>query len=48
MPGIAIKNAANDILSFVNASPTPFHAVKGVKDRLEAAGFAEIKVRHIF
>jgi aspartyl aminopeptidase len=39
-----IKVAANDFLDFVNASPTPFHAVKSVKERLSKAGFKEIKV----
>ncbi|KAK5266581.1 hypothetical protein LTR40_014427, partial [Exophiala xenobiotica] len=38
-----IKVAANDFLDFVNASPTPFHAVKSVKERLSKAGFKEIK-----
>ncbi|KAH8710210.1 peptidase M18 [Phaeosphaeriaceae sp. PMI808] len=37
--------AANDFLSFVNDSPTPFHAVKSAKDRLEKAGFKQIKER---
>lgn len=37
-------DAARDFLSFVNASPTPFHAVQSVKDRLVKAGFKEIKV----
>ena len=36
--------SAADFLSFVNASPTPFHAVKSVKAKLVAAGFKEIKV----
>lgn len=39
-----IKTAANDFLTFVNASPTPFHAVKSVTERLTKAGFKEIKV----
>ncbi|KAF2681381.1 aspartyl aminopeptidase [Lentithecium fluviatile CBS 122367] len=37
--------AAEDFLSFVNASPTPFHAVKSAKERLEKAGFTQIKER---
>ena len=36
---------ANDFLSFVNASPTPFHAVKSAKERLLRAGYKEIKER---
>lgn len=44
-PSLNIKTAANDFLSFVNASPTPFHAVRSVKDRLTKAGFEEIKER---
>lgn len=45
MASVNVKTAANDFLSFVNASPTPHHAVKSVKDRLATAGFKEIKVR---
>jgi aspartyl aminopeptidase len=37
--------AAEDFLSFVNASPTPFHAVKSAKERLDKAGFKQIKER---
>ncbi|KAL5410036.1 hypothetical protein PMIN03_005614 [Paraphaeosphaeria minitans] len=37
--------AANDFLSFVNNSPTPFHAVKASKDRLEKVGFKQIRER---
>ncbi|KAJ9612428.1 hypothetical protein H2200_004025 [Cladophialophora chaetospira] len=37
-----IKVAANDFLDFVNASPTPFHAVKSIKERLTAVGFKQI------
>jgi aspartyl aminopeptidase len=37
--------AAEDFLSFVNASPTPFHAVRSAKQKLEAAGFQYIKER---
>lgn len=45
MAPVNIKVAANDFLDFVNASPTPFHAVKSVKERLSKVGFKEIKVR---
>ncbi|KAH7127093.1 aspartyl aminopeptidase [Dendryphion nanum] len=37
--------SAEDFLSFVNASPTPFHAVKSARDRLDKAGFQQIKER---
>ena len=43
MASINTKMAGNDFLKFVDASPTPFHAVKSVKQRLSAAGFKEIK-----
>ncbi|KAF2197744.1 peptidase M18, aminopeptidase I [Delitschia confertaspora ATCC 74209] len=36
---------AEDFLSFVNASPTPFHAVKSSKELLEKAGFKQIRER---
>lgn len=39
------SKAAHDFLGFVNASPTPFHAVESAKKRLVAAGFEEIKER---
>ncbi|PYH90876.1 peptidase M18, aminopeptidase I [Aspergillus ellipticus CBS 707.79] len=38
-----LKQPALDLLSFVNASPTPFHAVQSAKDLLAKAGFQEIK-----
>ena len=41
----ASAKAANDFLTFVNASPTPFHAVDGAKQRLVKAGFEEIRER---
>jgi aspartyl aminopeptidase len=44
MAPVKVKLAAHNFLDFVNASPTPFHAVKSVKERLTAAGFKEIKV----
>jgi len=36
---------ANDFLTFINDAPTPFHAVKEARERLEAAGFVNIKER---
>ncbi|PYI13465.1 aspartyl aminopeptidase [Aspergillus japonicus CBS 114.51] len=38
-----LKQPALDFLSYVNASPTPFHAVQSAKDLLAKAGFQEIK-----
>lgn len=35
---------AEDFTEFLNASPTPFHAVQSSKLRLEKAGFKQIKV----
>lgn len=48
MASVNIKTAANDFLSFVNASPTPYHAVRSVKEKLTAAGFKEVKVNRPF
>ncbi|KAJ5594100.1 Aspartyl aminopeptidase [Penicillium hispanicum] len=39
------KPSAQGFLDFVNASPTPFHAVQSAKDLLAQAGFEEIKER---
>ncbi|KAF1353229.1 aspartyl aminopeptidase [Delphinella strobiligena] len=36
---------AQDFLDFVNASPTPFHAVAEAKQRLDKAGYKQIKER---
>ncbi len=47
MAPVNVKVAANNFLDFVNASPTPFHAVKSVKEKLTAAGFKEIRVSSI-
>ncbi|KPI42609.1 Aspartyl aminopeptidase [Cyphellophora attinorum] len=44
MAPITTKMAANDFLDFVNASPTPYHAVRSVKAKLSKAGFTEIKI----
>lgn len=45
MAPVKTQAAARDFLSFVNASPTPYHAVKSAKERLTKAGFKEIRVR---
>ncbi|KAL1306435.1 hypothetical protein AAFC00_005134 [Neodothiora populina] len=37
--------SASDFIDFVNASPTPFHAVAEAKKRLEKAGYKQIKER---
>jgi len=36
--------AATRFLKFVNASPTPFHAVRNASVRLEKAGFLKVEV----
>ena len=41
----ASAEPALDFVKFLNASPTPFHAVKDLKDRFTAAGFEEIRER---
>ena len=35
--------AATRFLQFVNASPTPFHAVQNASVRLEKAGFVKVE-----
>ncbi|QBM16721.1 putative M18 family aminopeptidase 2 [Marinobacter sp. JH2] len=35
----------NDLLQFLNASPTPWHAVTVMKERLEASGFEQLDER---
>lgn len=37
--------AAHKLLDFVNASPTPFHAVRAASARLEKAGFQKVRAR---
>ena len=38
----ANSEAATRFLNFVNASPTPFHAVQNASVRLEKAGFLKV------
>ena len=38
----AVPEAATRFLKFVNASPTPFHAVHNAALRLEKAGFQKV------
>lgn len=40
--------AARDLCDFIDASPTPFHAVAEVVRRLTAAGFSPISEREVF
>ncbi len=35
----------NDLIQFLNASPTPWHAVRTMKSRLDAAGFQQLDER---
>jgi aspartyl aminopeptidase len=45
MPAVSAeaKSLAKDLLSFVDASPTPFQVVSVVSSRLTSAGFVELK-----
>jgi aspartyl aminopeptidase len=45
MPAVSAeaKSLAKDLLSFVDASPTPFQVVSVVSSRLASAGFVELK-----
>jgi aspartyl aminopeptidase len=46
IPGLlAAPEAATRFVQFVNASPTPFHAVHNAALRLEKAGFAKVCLR---
>ena len=39
------ETAAHDLLSYIDASPSPFHAVREAATRLEAAGFRQVSER---
>ncbi|KIK99260.1 hypothetical protein PAXRUDRAFT_822952 [Paxillus rubicundulus Ve08.2h10] len=39
----AAPEAAKRFVAFINASPTPFHAIQNAATRLEAAGFLKVK-----
>ena len=43
MPSPASPAAAIKFLEFVNASPTPFHAVQIASARLEKVGFQKVE-----
>lgn len=45
MASKASLKRAEDFVDFLNASPTPFHAVRSAVQRLEKAGFKQIKER---
>nr|POE51610.1 aspartyl aminopeptidase [Quercus suber] len=45
MAGVTGLKRAEDFVSFLNTSPTPFHAVRSAKLRLEKAGFKQIRER---
>ncbi|XP_024521749.1 probable aspartyl aminopeptidase [Selaginella moellendorffii] len=42
---LGAQETASDLISFLNAAPTPFHAVAEAKRRLEAAGFTQLSER---
>jgi aspartyl aminopeptidase len=41
----AVAPVVSDLVDFLNASPTAFHAVDEAKRRLKAAGFAQLSER---
>lgn len=45
LPDHAADPATRDLLAFIEASPTPYHAVSTVAGRLEAAGFRRLSER---
>ena len=45
LPDHAADPATRDLLAFIEAAPTPYHAVSEVKDRLTRAGFRQLSER---
>ncbi|KAL1901277.1 hypothetical protein Cpir12675_000510 [Ceratocystis pirilliformis] len=45
MSPIGFSSSAQDFIDFVNASPTPYHAVQSASVRLEKAGFQKLRER---
>ena len=45
LPDHAADPATRDLLAFIEAAPTPYHAVSEVKDRLARAGFRQLSER---
>ena len=40
--GMAIREAALDLISFINSSPSPYHAVAEAVKQLSSAGFKRL------
>jgi aspartyl aminopeptidase len=45
---IPSQTFAEDLIHFIDASPTPFHAVREVKRRLDEAGFQELNEKELW
>ncbi|MEU2127228.1 M18 family aminopeptidase [Streptomyces sp. NPDC018352] len=43
MTPLTHRSHADDLLSFISACPSPYHAVAGAAERLEKAGFRELR-----